>query len=114
MPARPGYVNRRAGPVDLRACLRQGRARGIERLPSRDCILPPGAIVFAECPERRPRGRSGRAGYQEPRPGKLSTEEREAIRVAVARGRSLREVAAEFGVSHETVRAALLRVERVC
>ncbi len=67
------------------------------------CILPAGAILFVEIPVRRPRGRSGRDAYQHPRTGKLTAEQREAVRVAVVRGGSLRDVAAEFGVSHQTI-----------
>ncbi len=69
----------------------------------RGCILPRGAIVFAKIPEACPRGRSGREIYQHPRPGKLSPHQRDAARLAVARGSTLRDVAADFGVSHQTV-----------
>ncbi len=48
-------------------------------------------------------GRSGRDTYQQPRPGKLSPQQRAAVRVAVARGRTLRDVATDFGVSRQTV-----------
>ena len=68
--------------------------------------LPPGAILVASPPTRRGVGRSGRSSYQRTRPRRLSPEEREAIR-ALAPNRTLRELAAEFGVSHETVRAVL-------
>ncbi len=51
-------------------------------------------------------GRFGRDSYREPRRRKLSPEQAAAIR-ANAGNRSLRELAAEFGVSHETVRAVL-------
>ncbi len=71
---------------------------------SRGCILPLGAIVFTGTPERCPRGRSGRETYQHPRPGKLSAEQREAARTAVSAGRTLLDVAVDFGVSHETIR----------
>ena len=54
-------------------------------------------------PPRRAAGRSGRSASQKPRPGKLSPEQSEAVRTAVARGRSLRDVAAEYGVSRQTV-----------
>ncbi len=70
--------------------------------------LPPGAIIVAEPPWRRSVGRSGRSGYQRPRSRRLSPEQREAVRVR-ASNRPLREVATEFGVSHESVRAALCR-----
>ena len=78
-----------------------------EGLRSRHSTLPPGAVLFAETPDRRPRGGSGRAANQQPRPTKLSAEQRDAVRVAVGRGRTLRDVAADFGVSHETVRSII-------
>ena len=69
-------------------------------------------MAFADLPERRSAGRSRRDAYQDPRPRKL-TPERESELRRVAPGRSLRDLAAKFGVSHETVRAAL-RVGKVC
>ena len=57
-------------------------------------------------------GRSKRASYHGPRPRKLAPEREEAIR-AYAGNRSLRELAAEFGVSHETVRSVLRGYKRV-
>ena len=42
--------------------------------------------------------------YTEPRPGKLSAAQIDSIVSAVARGRPLRDVAADFGVSAERVR----------
>lgn len=60
-------------------------------------------IIIALPPERRAVGKSGRESYQAPRPCKL-TEEQEAELRRMALGRSLRALAAEFGVSHETIR----------
>ena len=51
-------------------------------------------------------GKSERASYHAPRRRKLSPEQEAAIR-AEGGNRSLRELAAEFGVSHETIRAVL-------
>jgi uncharacterized protein YidB (DUF937 family) len=51
-------------------------------------------------------GRSKRATYRSPRQRKLSAEQVEAIRTE-AGNRTLRELAAEFGVSHETIRTVL-------
>ncbi|MDP9363299.1 MAG: GntR family transcriptional regulator [Chloroflexota bacterium] len=65
-----------------------------------------GALLFAEPPPRRCVGPSRRDTYHEPRWRKLSQEQEAAIR-ASAGIRTLRELAADFGVSHETVRAAL-------
>lgn len=42
--------------------------------------------------------------YTEPRPGKLSPVQIDAIVCAVASGRTLRDVAADFGISAERVR----------
>jgi hypothetical protein len=63
-------------------------------------------VVIAEAPPRRVSGRSKRASYHAPRPRKLAPEQEAAIQ-ASAGDRSLRSLAAEFGVSHETVRATL-------
>ena len=68
--------------------------------------LPTGAIVVAAPQVRQHAGRSGRSPYQRARPRRLSPAKREAIR-ALAPNRTLRELAADFGVSHETVRAVL-------
>jgi hypothetical protein len=61
-------------------------------------------VVFAQPPERRPAGRSRRDTYQAPRSRKLGAEQEARLR-AVAQAAPLRDLAAEFGVSHETVRA---------
>jgi hypothetical protein len=69
-------------------------------------ILPVGALVIAIRPPLRVGGRSKRATYRSPRQRKLSAEQVEAIQ-ADAGNRTLRELAAEFGVSHETVRSII-------
>jgi hypothetical protein len=63
-------------------------------------------VVIATAPERSPVGVSGREGYQRLRARKLTTEQEAAIREEIG-NRSLRELAAEFGVSHETIRTVL-------
>ena len=63
-------------------------------------------MLVGQPPLRRVVGATGRAPYQRRPPGRLTETERRAIR-ALAATRSLRELAAEFGVSHETVRAVL-------
>ena len=63
-------------------------------------------MVFAEVPPRRVSGDSRRAAYRSPRQRKLTVEQEIAIR-AVAATKSLRSLAADFGVSHATVRAVL-------
>ena len=65
-----------------------------------------GIVVIAEAPPRRVSGRSKRAAYLAPRRRMLTREQDAAIR-AESGNRSLRELAAELGVSHETVRAVL-------
>ena len=70
--------------------------------------LPPGSVAIAGAPPRRLSGRSKRAAYHTPRRRKLSPDQEAAIR-RLAAAKSLRELAAEFGVSHETVRAVLRR-----
>src|SRR5690349_19043041 len=70
------------------------------------CILPVGAMVIAQPRARRHVGRSRRVSYRSPRQRKLSPEQVEAIRASAANS-TLRELAAEFGVSHETIRAAV-------
>ncbi len=77
------------------------------------CILPAGALVIAQRPPLRLAGRSKRATYRSPRPRKLSPEQVETIQ-AEAGNRTLRELAAEFGVSHETVRKVLRTRDPVC
>ena len=72
----------------------------------RGCILPLDALVVAPPAERRRVGRSRRDAFHGPQRRKLSHEQAAAIR-AGAGNRSLRELAADFGVSHETVRAVL-------
>lgn len=66
--------------------------------------VPPGAIIIAEPPERNPVGTSRRSSYQQPRAGRLTSVQIEAIRRI--NDRTLRQLAAEYGVSHETIRAA--------
>jgi hypothetical protein len=63
-------------------------------------------VVIAAVPPRRVNGRSRRASCGTPRQRKLSSEQEATIR-ALVQTRSLHSLAAEFGVSHETVRAVL-------
>lgn len=66
----------------------------------------PGVVVIADAPPRWAAGRSERAEYQVPRRRKLSAEQEAGIRID-AGNRTLRKLATEFGVSHETIRAVL-------
>ena len=59
--------------------------------------LPEDAIVLTAPQVELPR-------YTEPRPGKLSPAQVDTLVLAVDRGRTLRDVAAEFGISAERVR----------
>ena len=63
-------------------------------------------MAVADLPERRRAGRSRRDAYQAPRARKLSPDQEAQLRRG-APGRTLRDLAAEFRVSHETVRAVL-------
>ena len=64
-------------------------------------------VVIATAPERQSTGKLRREGYQLPRPRKLTIEERDAVRLDANSGRSLRNLAAAYGVSHETIRSVL-------
>ena len=68
--------------------------------------LPPDSVVIAVVPPRRVSGRSQRAPYQAPRPRKLSPE-LVAVIWTLAASKSLRSLAADFGVSHQTIRTLL-------
>ena len=61
---------------------------------------------IAPVPPRRVSGRSQRTSAQVPRQRKLLPEQVTTIR-ALAGSKSLRALAADFGVSHETIRALL-------
>jgi hypothetical protein len=63
-------------------------------------------IDIAPVPARRVSGRSKRTAYHAPRRRKLSSEQEVAIR-SEAGNRTLRELVAEYGVSHETIRAVV-------
>nr|MDQ3640056.1 hypothetical protein [Actinomycetota bacterium] len=63
-------------------------------------------LCFAPVPPRGVAGQSRRAPCHLPKRRKLSAEQEESIR-AGASNRTLRELAAEYGVSHETIRTVL-------
>lgn len=76
------------------------RRGSVTQVPYEDLILPPDAIrmgVWTLLAER----------YCMPRRGKLTVGQQEAARLAIAGGRSLRDAAADFEVSHETVRSVV-------
>jgi len=70
--------------------------------------LSPGAVRVAWAPPPRTVGGSGRSSYQQPRPRRLTPEDLDRVAPLVG-SRSLRDLAADFGVSHETVRRVVLR-----
>jgi len=74
---------------------------------SRNCTLPTGAVIVAEPPERQPVGISRRSSYQQPRHRKLTPDQLAAIRQRPHH--TLRELAEEYDVSHETIRAVRSR-----
>lgn len=80
---------------------------------SHRCILPAGALIIAEPPERPRVGRSQRDASRDPRPRKLDADHLHVIEYLASQGLTLRQIAAEIGVSHETVRVALRRLEHV-
>ena len=105
--AAPGRVNRRSGRTIVMG-VKRDTAKSTGGSVSSPRHGQPGTdpIVVAAVPGRRVSGRSKRASYHAPRRRKLSCEQEAAIRVRSG-NRSLRELGAEFGVSHETVRSVL-------
>jgi hypothetical protein len=65
-----------------------------------------GYVVVAVAPDPAPVRSCGRAASRTRRPRSLTAEQEAEIR-ALAQTRSLRSLAADFGVSHETVRRAI-------
>ncbi len=76
-------------------------------------MMPRDALIFAAPPPRRPVGTSRRDAYRDPRPRKLDVERLGVIGHLSAQGWTLCEIAAEVGVSHETVRTAIRRANRM-
>ena len=68
-------------------------------------------MVIAQAPPRGVSRQSRRAASQSPRRRKLTVEQECAVRLLAAT-KSLRALAAEFGVSHETVRTVYRRPDR--
>lgn len=86
------------------------RDRGSDGGRSNARTTATGFVLVGLPPTRRTVGASGRASYARDRPRQLSAEERAAVH-ALARTKSLRSLAADFGVSHETVRRVLREAE---
>jgi len=70
-------------------------------------ILPTAIWIIRAVPARRKIGASQREALLESRPRKLDGDRLARIFVLSSQGRRVREIAAEVGVSHETVRTAL-------
>jgi hypothetical protein len=70
-------------------------------------FVPATALWVSALKPRHPRGRSGRESYLQPRPRRLDVDRLRLARALAAQGRTLREIAAAVGASHETVRKAL-------
>ena len=93
-------ISRHCLPQSPRHAL--GGARGCERRVERASLapfrhFPDDAVVLPAFPTAMGR-------YTEPRPGRLSTAQTDAVVATVAAGRTLRDVAAAFGISPERVR----------
>jgi hypothetical protein len=69
-------------------------------------------IEIAPVPPRRVCGRSKRTAYHAPRQSKLTAEQKATTR-SEAGNRTLRSLAADFGVSHETIRTVLRQLPAV-
>jgi DNA-binding NarL/FixJ family response regulator len=109
-------VNRfRKSVARMRACLAGSRLCASDEpdwLPSRANTQFAGIPLDADwivrsIPDRRKVGASKRDALLEPRPQKLDAAREEQMRTLASRGRTLREIGAELGVSHETVRISL-------
>jgi hypothetical protein len=82
------------------------RGGGSDGLRSHARTTATGVVLIGLPPVRRTVGASGRASCSRERPRQLSAEERSAVR-SLAHTKSLRSLAADFGVSHETVRGVI-------
>jgi DNA-directed RNA polymerase sigma subunit (sigma70/sigma32) len=89
----------------LRVITRWRKRRGSVSSPRHD-NRGTDPIDIAVVPPRRVSGRSQRTAYHTPRQPKLSPGQQAIIR-SEAGNRTLRELAAAFGVSHETIRTVL-------
>lgn len=69
----------------------------------------PDTVLVALPPTRRRVGASGRTPYQIPRATRLTDEEQLRVCARHEQGQSLRALAADFSVSHETIRAVIRR-----
>jgi hypothetical protein len=65
--------------------------------------------IVRSVPGRRIVGASKRDALLVPRPRKLDADGEDRLRELATQGRTLREIGAELGVSHETIRQVLRR-----
>ena len=93
------------GTVPPREVMNGRKRRGSVSSPRHD-TTGTDPIDIAVVPPRRVSARSKRTSYHAPRRRKLSPEQEAAIR-GEAGNRTLRSLAADFGVSHETIRAVV-------
>ena len=84
--------------------MRRKRRGSVAPVPYETLVLPPGALRMSLVNATSDR-------YCAPRRRKLSVDQEAAVRVALTQGRTLRGVAADFGVSHETVRKVVDAIE---
>ena len=86
------------------------RLGGAHRGRSHARTKRPGVVLVALPPLRRTVGKYGRAPYSRQRVGRLTEDEIVTIRADA--GRPLRDLAAAYGVSHETIRRVLRGMDR--
>jgi hypothetical protein len=89
-----------------------GRKRRGSVSPARHDTRGTDPIDIAVVPPRRLSGRSKRTAYHAPRQSKLTAEQKATIR-SEAGSHTLRDLAADFGVSHETIRTVLRQLPAV-
>src|SRR5215217_3169357 len=101
----------RFAPICQPSC----RYGGSDGLPSGAkppiAFIPASAIWVGRLPDRRRCGQSRREAYLTPRLRRLDDEGRHCAHLLARQGRTLREIGAELGVSHETVRHVLRAAE---
>lgn len=84
---------------------------GSDGIRSRARTTTTGWVIVAAPGERRKVGASGRVPYLRRRPTRLTEAERAQV-ASLAETRSLRSLAADYGVSHETIGAVLREANR--
>jgi hypothetical protein len=86
------------------------KRRASSRANTQNPLIPPHAAwIVQTIPGRRSVGASKRDALLEPRPRKPDAARDARMRTLASQGRTLREIAADFGVSHETMRTVCRR-----